>query len=322
MPKEVLRQSEEPPVPSLNSTSKNFSLSGSAPSRSWKERSVFFFLVLAALVSVFTTLGIVIFFLREVSGFFSEVSWKDFFFGLEWYPLLEPRRFGILPLISGTFMVAVGACVVAIPLGLLSAIFLSEYVAPYPRTLMKSCLEVLAGVPTVVYGYLALTFITPQLQKIFPSLEIFNALSAAIVVGIMIVPTISSITQDAFEAVPAHLREAAYGLGGRKYQVALTVVLPAAFSGFMASVILAFSRALGETMAVTLAAGATPKLTLNFFESIQTMTAYIVQVSLGDTPAGTIEYQSIFAVGMVLFAMTFLTNVAAQFFVRRIHERY
>ena len=219
-------------------------------------------------------------------------------------------------------MVALGACVVAIPIGLSIAIFLSQYLQPKARIFFKSFLEILAGVPTVVYGYLAITLITPKLRTIFPSLEVFNALSACIVVGVMIIPTIASITQDALESVPRHLKEAAYGLGGRKYQVALTIILPAALSGFVASVILGLSRAIGETMAVTLAAGATPNLTFNFFESIQTMTSYIVQVSKGDTPSGTIEYQTIFVVGLVLFFMTLATNLVAKHFVKKLENRY
>ncbi len=183
-------------------------------------------------------------------------------------------------------------------------------------------MEVLAGIPSVVYGFFALSYVTPLLGKIFPEIQFFNALSAAIVVGMMVIPTIASMSQDAFEAVPRELRDAAYGLGARKYQVATTVVFPAALSGFIASVILAFARAIGETMAVTLAAGSTPNLTWNPLESVQTITAYIVQVSLGDTPSGTIEYSSIFAVGLVLFGMTLFMNLTAQLVVKRFHERY
>ena len=293
-----------------------------SPSRAWTERCLWIVLAVCASMSILTTIGIFAFFFVEAIGFFSHVNLVDFFFGKEWYPLLEPRSFGILPIAAGSLMIAGGALVLALPLGLLTAIYLSEYVSRYLRFFVKSILEILAGIPTVVYGFLALTFVTPILREILPQTEVFNALSAVIVVALMVVPTIASISQDALEAVPRHLKEAAYGLGARKYQVILTVVFPAAFSGFVASVILAFSRALGETMAVTLAAGATPKLTLNFLESIQTMTAYIVQVSLGDTPAGTLEYQSLFAVGLVLFGITFFTNLIAQFFVTRIHQKY
>lgn len=296
--------------------------SASSPSGRPLEQLVKWLLFGAALVSVLTTFGIVFTLVKEMSGFFSEVRITEFLFGTEWFPLMEPQRFGILPLVSGSLMVAIGACLVAVPVGLAAALFLSEYCSRHIRVVLKSFLEILAGIPTVVYGYLAVTFITPLLRRYIESVEVFNALSAAIVVGVMIIPTISSVTQDAFEAVPRYLREAAYGLGARRHQVALGVVFPAAFSGFVAAVILAFSRAIGETMAVTLAAGATPNLSFNFYESIQTMTAYIVQVSKGDTPAGTVEYQTIFAVGLVLFVMTLSTNLVALFFVRRIQEKY
>lgn len=279
-------------------------------------------LLACALVSVLTTLGILFVLIEESLGFFLSVSLAEFLGTTEWYPLLEPRRYGIWPLITGTLMIAVGACVIAVPVGVSAALFLSEYANPKLRVFLKSCLEVLAGVPTVVYGFLALSFITPSLQNIFPSLEVFNALSASIVVGVMVIPTIASISQDAFESVPSSLREAGYGLGARRFQTAFFVVLPAAFSGVVASIILAFSRAIGETMAVTLAAGSTPKFGLNYFESVQTMTAYIVQVSKGDTPAGTIEYKTIFAVGLVLFLMTLFTNFIASRLVRRVAENY
>lgn len=223
---------------------------------------------------------------------------------------------------GGTLLIGLGASIFAVPIGAITALYLSEYATGRVRIVLKSLLEILAGIPSVVYGFFAITFITPQLQKLIPNLEIFNALSAAIVVAIMIIPTISSISQDAFEAVPRHLREAAYGLGARRYQVATTIVFPAALSGFVASVILGFSRAIGETMAVTLAAGSSPRLTIDPLVSIQTMTAYIVQVSMGDTPAGTIEYQSIFAVGLLLFAMTLVTNLIAHWIVRRYQEKY
>lgn len=300
----------------------SFKKSFKSPSGSPIERLTGSFLFFCAASSVITTLGIVVILVEEMWGFFDHVSLYEFLTGTEWYPLLEPQRFGILPLVSGTLMIAVGSCAVAVPIGLTAALFLSEYCKRFVRVLFKSILEILAGIPTVVYGYLAITFITPALREVIASVEVFNALSAIIVVGVMIIPTITSVSQDAFEAVPRALREAAYGLGGRKYQVALKVVFPAAFSGFVASVILAFSRAIGETMAVTLAAGATPNITFDLFESVQTMTAYIVQVSKGDTPAGTIEYQTIFAVGLVLFIMTLVTNIVAQIFVSRVREKY
>jgi len=293
-----------------------------SPSFSPQEKLVEWMLLSAASVSVVTTIGIVFVLLFEGWSFFTHISPLDFLFGTQWTPLIEPRSFGVLPIVCGTLLVGVGAMLFAAPIGAVTALFLSEYTRGNLRIFLKSSLEILAGIPTVVYGFFAVTFITPELQKIWPNLQSFNALSAAIVVGMMTIPTISSISQDAFEAVPRDLREAAYGLGARKYQVALTVVFPAALSGFVASIMLAFARAVGETMAVTLAAGSTPKLTLNPMESIQTMTAYIVQVSLGDTPSGTIEYQSIFAVGLLLFLITLATNVVANRVVRRYRQRY
>lgn len=277
---------------------------------------------LCALITILTTLGIIAVLVSEVSSFFSQVRLTDFLFGLEWSALIEPRKYGIVPLIAGTLLIGLGAALFAVPIGAGCALFLSEYVTGKKKQILKSIVEVLAGVPSVVYGFFALSFVTPLLGKIFTDIQFFNALSAAIVVGIMVIPTIASISQDAFEAVPRELREAAYGLGARKYQVAATVVFPAALSGFVASIILAFSRAIGETMAVTLAAGSTPNLTLNPLQSVQTITAYIVQVSLGDTPSGTIEYASIFAAGLVLFTMTFLSNILAQMIVRKFQEKY
>jgi phosphate transport system permease protein len=293
----------------------------SSPSHSPFEIFFRMLLYIATSVSIVTTIGIVVVLFKEAARFFCDVGILEFF-GTRWTPLIEPRSYGVLPLICGTLLVGLGASFVAVPIGAMSALFLSEYVKGRKKIILKSTLEVLAGIPTVVYGYFALTFITPLLQKFIPDLDIFNALSAAIVVGAMIIPTISSVSQDAFEAVPRDLREAAFGLGARKYQVALTVVFPAALSGFVAAVILGFSRAIGETMAVTLAAGATPRLSLNPIHSIQTMTSYIVQVSLGDTPAGSIEYKSIFAVGLLLFGMTLFSNLIASWITRQFQERY
>jgi phosphate transport system permease protein len=225
--------------------------------------------------------------------------------------------------VCGTFLVAGGALLVAVPIGLGSGIFLSEYAPPSLRSVVKPILEVLAGIPTVVYGYFALVFVTPEIiQPLVPSADIFNAASAAIVVGVMIIPTIASLSDDAFRAVPRTLREAAYALSATRLEVSTRVVLPAAMSGVVAAVILAFARAIGETMAVTLAAGAMARLTLDPFVSIQTMTSYIVQVSLGDTPHGTIEYQTIFAVGMLLFLITLTFNVIAQRVLHRFREVY
>ena len=246
----------------------------------------------------------------------------DFFTGTQWTPLFQDAQFGVLPLLAGSFLVAAGAAIIAIPVGLLTAIFLSEYAGPRLRGALKPLLEILAGIPTVVYGYFALTFITPILRMIAPETDVFNAASAAIVVGIMIVPTVSSLSDDALRAVPKALREGAYGLGATKLEVSTRVVVPAALSGILASFILGISRAIGETMAVTIAAGNMPNLTLNPLESIQTMTAYIVQASIGDTPRGSIGYQTLFAVGMTLFMITLVMNVLSQWVMDRFREEY
>lgn len=282
------------------------------------EKALFF----CALASVLTTLGIVLVLIFETFSFFEEVSILDFLTSTKWAPTYRPQHFGVLPLINGTLMIAVGAGIIAIPLGIASAVYLSEYAGAKVRQIVKPVLEILAGIPTVVYGYFAISFITPLLREIVPDANIFNAASASIVVGIMILPMVSSLSEDAMRAVPRSLREGAYALGSTKFEVSTKIVVPAALSGILASFILAISRAVGETMAVTLAAGATPKLTLNFFESIQTMTAYIVQVSLGDTPYGSIEYKTIFAVGMVLFIMTLLMNIASMWIKERYREVY
>lgn len=288
----------------------------------WHEHGVRGILFLCAFVSVVTTAGIVWVLCSESLAFFRQVSPWAFFTGTVWTPLFQPQSFGVLPLLCGTLLVALGAGVIAIPLGLGSAIFLSEYATESMRRWLKPTLEILAGIPTVVYGYFALTIVTPLLQKILPQTQVFNAASAAIVVGIMTLPMIASMCDDAFRAVPNSLRLSGYALGATKLEVSTQVVLPGALSGVIASYILSFSRAIGETMAVTLAAGATPKLTLNPLESIQTMTSYIVQVSLGDTPAGTIAYTSLFAVGLVLFLITLGMNLLSQFIVGRMREVY
>ena len=290
--------------------------------RHLKERFIEGVLLSCASISVLTTVGIVLVLLVESLSFFGEVSPVEFFTDTLWTPLFTPKHFGILPILNGTLLVALGASLVALPLGLASAIYLSEYADDRIRLWVKPLLEVLAGIPTVVYGYFAITFVTPILRSFAPSTEIFNAASASIVVGIMILPMVSSLSEDAMRAVPRALREGAYALGATRFEVSTLVVVPAALSGILASFILALSRAVGETMAVTLAAGATPRITLNPLESVQTMTAYIVQVSLGDTPHGTIEYRTIFAVGMVLFAMTLLMNIASQWVRERYREEY
>jgi len=282
-------------------------------------KSVFF---IFSLVSIFTTLGIVFVLIFEAAGFFQEVSILEFLTDTLWTPLFYDKHFGILPLLCGTLLTSLIAMLVAGPLGLLTAIFLSEYASPRVRRICKPILEILAGVPTVVYGYFALLFVTPLLQKIIPSLSGFNALSPGIVMGIMILPLVSSLSEDAMYVVPQGLREAAYALGSTKMEVSLKVVVPAAFSGITTSFILAISRAIGETMLVTIAAGQMAQLTFNPLVPIQTMTAYIVQVSLGDTPAGSLEYKTIFAVGMVLFLLTLILNLVAQWLRKRFREAY
>lgn len=279
-------------------------------------------LFLCASVSVLTTIGIVVTLVTETYSFFKTIPVADFLFGTKWSPLIPPKSFGILPLLSGTLLITVIACIVAVPIGLASAIYLSEYAPKRVRNIVKPILEVLAGIPTIVYGYFALSIVTPIIRDIFSSAGTFNALSAGIVVGIMIIPMVCSLSEDAMSAVPRSLRDGAYALGATRFEVALKIVVPAALSGIVASAVLAFSRAIGETMIVTLAAGATPNMTVNPLESIQTMTAYIVQVSLGDTPHGSIEYGSIFAVGMTLFVITFMLNIVAQYVAKRFREEY
>jgi len=287
------------------------------------EGAIWLWLFLCAMLSIATTAGIIWVLMSESLAFFREISPVTFLFGTRWAPLLEPRDYGVLPLVCGTFLVAGGALLIAVPIGLAAAVFLSEYASSLTRTMVKPLLEVLAGIPTVVYGYFALVFVTPQLlQRVVPGTELYNAASAAIVVAIMIIPTVASLCDDAFRAVPRTLRDAAYALSATRFEVSTRIVLPAGMSGVVAAVLLALARAIGETMAVTLAAGAMPRLTLNPLESIQTMTSYIVQVSLGDTPHGTIEYQSIFAVGMLLFAITLTFNVVAQKVLGRFREVY
>ena len=279
-------------------------------------------LLLCGLISLGTTLGIIVTLSTETVNFFREVPIADFFGDAQWAPLFTPQHFGVWPLVVGTLLVTAGACIIALPVGLATAIYLSEYAPDRLRRILKPFLEVLAGIPTVVYGFFALTFITPVLRFIYPGAEVFNAASAAIVMGIMITPMVSSLSEDAMIAVPRSLREAAYALGATKFETATRVVVPSALSGIVASFILAISRAIGETMIVTLAAGATPNLTGNPFEGIQTMTAYIVQVSLGDTPQGSTEYRTIFAVATTLFIMTFAMTLLAHFVVRRYRGVY
>jgi len=279
--------------------------------------------LVTALISIFTTIGILFTLLTETVTFFTRVSFVDFFTDTEWYPFYEhDPSYGILALISGTLLIAVIAMIVALPIGLASAIFLSEYASDKVRRIVKPILEVLAGIPTIVYGFFALTFVTPLIQKIIPDLGFFNALSPGIVVGIMIIPMVASLSEDAMNSVPNSMREGALALGATKFEVSMKVVLPAAMSGVVASFVLAISRAIGETMIVTLAGGATPKLTFDPTESIQTMTAYIVQVSSGDAGYGTTIYYSIYAVGTTLFVFTLAMNMLAQYISRRFREEY
>ena len=287
-----------------------------------REASITWLLFGCALVSVLTTVGIVVMLAVQAAGFFRQVSVLEFLTGIQWTPLFDPQHFGVLPLVGGTLLTAGIAILVALPVGLASAIYLSEYARDSVRRVLKPMLEILAGVPTVVYGYFALTFVTPLLRSVFPNMIVFNALSAGLVMGIMIIPMVSSLSEDAMVAVPRSLRNAAYGLGATRFEVATRVVMPAAVSGIVAACILSLSRAVGETMIVAIAAGSTPNLTLNPLESIQTMTAYIVQISLGETPHGTLEYYTIFAVGLLLFIMTLLMNLFGQWFVRRYREKY
>lgn len=290
--------------------------------RDFVERVVEWALRACAGVSILVTLGIVSVLAVETFQFFREVSPFEFIFGTVWTPLFFQKSFGVLPLVAGTLLVSAIAMAVAVPAGLLTAVYLSEYAPATVRRVVKPVLEVLAGVPTVVYGYFALLFVTPLLQQVLPGLSGFNALSPGLVMGIMILPMVSSLSEDALHGVPRGLREAAYALGATKMQTTTRVVLPAALSGISAAGILAASRAIGETMIVTIAAGQQPRLTANPLVPVETMTAYIVQVSLGDTPAGTLAYRTIFAVGMLLFVSTFLLNLASNWLRERFREEY
>ncbi len=286
------------------------------------ERSVHAVLFLCAVISILTTTGIVITLLGETIQFFGEVPIVDFLTGTRWTPLFASKSFGVLPLVNGTIVVALVAIVVAVPIGLLTAIFLSEFAPARLRSVIKPVLEVLAGVPTVVYGYFALQFVTPILRDIFPQTQIFNVASAGIVMGFMILPMMASISEDALRAVPRDLREGAFALGATRFEVVSRVVVPGALSGILAAVILSISRAIGETMIVAIAAGLQPQMGFDLLRSMETMTAYIVQVSLGDTPQGGIEFRTIFAVGTLLFVMTLVMNLLSDLLVRRYREAY
>jgi phosphate transport system permease protein len=290
--------------------------------RAFADRAVEHALFLCAALSILVTLGIVGVLLVETVEFLREVPVLEFLFGTEWTPLFSEKHFGVLPLVSGTVLASSIAMIVALPAGLLTAIYLSEYASSRVRRVVRPVLEVLAGLPTVVYGYFALQFVTPLLQGWVPGLAGFNALGPGIVMGVMILPLVSSLSEDALHSVPNGLREGAYALGATRMQAALRVVVPAAFSGISAAAILAVSRAIGETMIVAIAAGQQPRLTFDPRVPVETMTAYIVQVSLGDTPAGTLEYRTIFAVGMLLFVSTFTLNLASTWLRNRFREEY
>lgn len=275
-----------------------------------------------AAISIITTIGILATLIFETIAFFQEVSIVRFLTETRWTPLFASKQFGIFVLISATVMIAVISILVALPLGLLSAICLSEYATPELRKILKPILEILAGVPTVVYGYFALLTVTPFLQTFLPNLQGFNALSAGLVLGIMITPLVASLSEDALYSVPRSLKDGAYALGATKRETVVSVILPAALSGIVSSLILAVSRAVGETMIVTLAAGANPTLGFNPFVPVMTMTAFIVQITAGDAPHGTTAYKTLFAVGMTLFLMTFALNMFSFWFVRRFREKY
>jgi phosphate transport system permease protein len=279
-------------------------------------------LFICAALSVFTTLAILGVLVFEAVGFFSQVSIVEFLTGTQWTPLFKPQHFGVLPLVAGTFLVTVIGVGVAVPIGLGAAVFLSEYAPENARRIIKPVLEILAGIPTVVYGYFALTFVTPLLQRVFPEMIVFNALSAGLTMGIMIIPMVSSLSEDAMISVPKSLREGAYALGAQKHEVVTQIVVPSALSGIVSSIILAISRAIGETMIVSIAAGSTPRLTLNPLESIQTMTGYITQISLGETPFGSLEYTTIFSVGLTLFVMVLAVNLVGNYVTKRFWRSY
>ncbi len=290
--------------------------------RNFKESLIQFALFLCAVSSVLVTFGVIYTLFTEALPFFYEVPMKNFLTDTEWTPLFENPQYGIFNLISGTFLTTVIALTIAIPLGTVAAVFLSEYCSDRARELVKPLLELLAAVPTVVYGYFALLFVTPILQKIIPTLESFNALSAGVVMGIMIIPYVSSLSEDSMRAVPGHLREGSLAMGASKFQTSFKVILPAAFSGIASAYVLGISRALGETMVVAIAAGLQPRLSLNPLESTQTLTAYIVQVSMGDLPQGSIGYRTIYVAGLVLLLFTLSFNLIGQTIRSRMEKKY
>ena len=288
-----------------------------------REAPIILVLALCAILSIVTTVGIVFILLTEAVPFFTEVSVLKFMTGKEWAPLFSMKSFGVLPLLSATAFIAAMALAVAFPIGLLTAIYLSEYAPGLVRAIVKPVLEVLAGIPTVVYGFFAITFVSPIIVRpLFQTESIFNAISAAIAMGVMLIPMVVSLSDDAMRAVPSNLREGAHALGANRFQVAVRVVVPAALSGIVAAGLLALARAVGETMIVTIAAGGIPNLSYNPFDAMQTMTAFIMEVAMGDTPRGTVEYESIFAVGLLLFVFTLIINLLAQGLLARFREVY
>ena len=292
--------------------------------RRWGEEAIKGLLFLCALLSILTTIGILVSLLGETFGFFREVSFIDFITGTEWTPLFTDPQYGVLPLVGGTLLITGIALIVAVPLGLASAIYLSEYARPRVRKVIKPALELLAGIPTIVFGYFALTFFTPNVLRdlLNQDVQIFNALSAGIIMGFMVIPTVASISEDSMTAVPNGLREGAYGLGASKRQVATRVVFPAALSGIVAAVVLGGSRAIGETMIVLVAAGQVPNLGIDPREAYETMTAFIAATGKGDIAQQSLEYKTIFAVGTTLFLLTLVINAIAIRFVRRYRQVY
>lgn len=287
-----------------------------------REKVIKIVLTALGLISILTTLGIVLSLFEETLAFFREVSILEFLLGTKWTPLLTPRHFGVLPLVMGTLLIVIISACISIPIGLGSAIYLSEYAPKKARRVIKPLLEILSGIPSIVYGYFAISTITPIIRSIFPDAGVFNALSAGIAVGIMTIPMVSSLSEDAMMAVPDSLRQGAFGLGATRLEVATQIVVPAAFSSIIASFILAISRAIGETMIVAMAAGSTPKMTISPLESIQTMTGYIAQISMGDVPYGSLEHKTLYAVGTLLFVITFSLNVFSRRIVKRFGRSY
>lgn len=286
------------------------------------EKFIELIMILCSLISVLTTVGIILVLSVDTLKFFSEVSFWEFITDTQWTPLFDDKHFGILPLLSGTILTTLIATCIAVPVGVSIAVYLNEYASKKFTGAVKPILETLAAIPTVVYGFFALQFVTPLLQSFIPGLSGFNALSPGIVMGIMIIPYITSLSEDALRAVPSSLREASYGLGANKFQTAFKVMVPAASSGIIVSIILAISRALGETMIVAIAAGQQPNLTLNPLKSVETITTYIVQVSMGDVPQDSLEYRTIFAAGITLFAFTFLLNNISFWIQKKYQNRY